>query len=108
MRELIFAILLGAASLLAPEKADACTCEVFADGTQDPQCVAQKPSSSARSLRVRPASEAEGEDGSNAFIVTLRIERSWKERKSGEIDVQTDMTRRLEDAEKDLKVVKPK
>jgi hypothetical protein len=86
-------------------------------------------------LEVRKATKSELEEYSGPFIVRMRVERYWKGIKSGEINVETDMTgcgpyfrvgekflvygmgkrlstacsgtRKLEDAEKDLEVLGP-
>ena len=42
-------------------------------------------------LEVRPATKAEREDGSNPYIVRLRVERFWKGVKSSQAFVETDM-----------------
>jgi hypothetical protein len=43
-------------------------------------------------LEVREATTSEREENSNAYIVRMRVERYWKGIKSGEINVETDMT----------------
>ncbi len=43
-------------------------------------------------LKVREATKSEQEENSNAYIVRMRVERYWKGIKSGEINVETDMT----------------
>jgi hypothetical protein len=86
-------------------------------------------------LEVRAATKAELEQYSNSFIVRMRVERYWKGIKSGEVTVETDMfgcgpnlevgakylvygigkrlntgctgTRKLENADKDLKALGP-
>ena len=43
-------------------------------------------------MEVREATSAEREQDSNSFIVRMRVERYWKGIKSGEVTVETDMT----------------
>ena len=42
-------------------------------------------------LEVRPSTAAERGNGSNSYIVRMRVERWWKGVKSGEVNVETDM-----------------
>jgi hypothetical protein len=43
-------------------------------------------------LEVRSATKSDREENPSPFIVRMRVERYWKGIKSGEINVETDMT----------------
>ena len=113
----------------------ACTCEIFGDGSPRSVIHQAKAVFIGKVLEVRPATKAEREDGSNSYIVRLRVERFWKGIKGSEVFVETDMfgcgpnfevgqkylvygmrkrletactgTRKVEDAEEDLKAIGP-
>lgn len=125
--------ILALALLLAPAKAYSCTCEVYGDGSPLSDMHHARAVFVGEVLEIREATKSELEEGSGASIVRMRVEHYWKGIKSGEVNVETDMTgcgtyfrvgekflvygvgkrlstacsgtRKLENAEKDLKAL---
>jgi hypothetical protein len=123
----------GLALFLASPPTHACTCEVYGDGSPNSMKHHAKAVYIGEALEVREATKAEREEYSNFYIVRMRVERYWKGIKSGEVNVETDLTgcgpnlrvgtkylvygmgkrlntsctrtRMLEDAEKDLRAL---
>ena len=135
MRLLPSSTILVLAFFLAPTKAYSCTCEFYGDGSPRSVMHHAKAVFVGEVLEVREATKSEREENSGPFIVRMRVEHYWKGIKSGEINVETDMTgcgpyfrvgerflvygmgkrlstacsgtRLLQDAEKDLKALGP-
>jgi hypothetical protein len=133
MRRFRLTALFAVASVLIPVKGRACTCEIFGDGTPNSMKHQAKAVFIGEVLEVREATKAEREEYSNSYIVRMRVEGYWKGTKSGEVNVETDLTgcgpnlrvgkkylvygmgkrlntsctrtRMLEDAEKDLRAL---
>ncbi len=82
----------GLALLLMSPPGHACTCEVFGDGSPRSAMRHAKAVFVGEVLEVRAATNAEREEYSSAYIVRLRVERYRKGIKSGEINVETDLT----------------
>jgi hypothetical protein len=80
------------AFFLAPAKAYSCTCEVYGDGSPRSLRHHAKSVFVGEVLEVREATKSEREEYSGPFIVRMRVERYWKGIKSGEINIETDIT----------------
>jgi hypothetical protein len=78
--------------LVVPARAYSCTCEVYGDGSPKSLKHRAKAVFIGQVLEVREATTSEREEHSNFFIVRMRVERYWKGVKSGEVNVETDMT----------------
>lgn len=76
---------------VAPACSSACTCEIFGDGGPRSIMHHAKAVFIGEVLEVRPPTKAEREDGSNSYVVRLRVERFWKGIKGSEVFVETDM-----------------
>jgi len=130
-----YLIVIGFTLLQLPSVTKGCTCEFYGDGSPRSVMHHAKVVFVGEVLEVRKATKSELEEYSGPFIVRMRVERYWKRIKSGEINVETDMTgcgpyfrvgekflvygmgkrlstacsgtRKLEDAEKDLEALGP-
>jgi hypothetical protein len=78
--------------LVAPATALCCECEIFGDGSSTSFKRHAKAVFMGEVIEVRETTKAEREEYSNFFIVRMRVERYWKGIKSGEVNVETDMT----------------
>jgi hypothetical protein len=92
MKRLTIAVTLLLAFFFAPTRGYSCECDFTGNG--GPSSIKHR----ARAvfigevLEVREATKEEREEYSNFYIVRMRVQRYWKGIKSGEVNVETDLT----------------
>jgi hypothetical protein len=92
MKLLNFVVILIFVSFLAPTRTFSCECVIFGDGSPNSMRHHAKAVFIGEVLEVRVATKAELEEHSNFYVVRMRVEGYWKGIKSGEVNVETDMT----------------